>query len=165
MEPHWELNDASPAPEKAKSLQRQKGVGLYQDPLSTDERTSRTTTNVDGNRRGDDFGAHYNMSDDSPGAKIPHDQRANRADMAANWGFESPLPERKIYKTAGDGMGGRAGARAWGIGDGKQRSIWTEHIISLTKATESDPEVDADVRPSARSRRQQAQAGADNVDF
>lgn len=49
--------------------------------------------------------------------------------------------------TVGDGMGSRSGGRAWGIGD------------------DSDPEIDTEVRPSARSRRQQeARAGAE-LDF
>lgn len=52
--------------------------------------------------------------------------------------------QKKIYVTAGDGMGGRkASGRAWGFGD------------------ESDPEVESETRPSARSRRAQAGSGAD----
>ncbi|CAK4032574.1 Hypothetical predicted protein [Lecanosticta acicola] len=122
-DPHFELVDESPAPAKAKSFQRQKGMGLYQDPIMEDERAStRNPVKANNGRRGDDFGAHYSMTDNSPAGG------------------------KKIYKTAGDGMGSRAGGRAWGIGD------------------DSDPEVDADVRPSARSR-QQAQAGADDLDF
>lgn len=54
-----------------------------------------------------------------------------------------PEAEKKVYKTAGDGMGGRGGVgRTWGFGD------------------ESDPEDMADYRPSARSRRAQAGGGA-----
>ncbi|KAI5371063.1 Putative NTF2-like domain superfamily protein [Septoria linicola] len=117
-EPHWELNDDSPAPAKVKSLQRQKGLGLYGDPLHADDRVQKAVSKptIDNARRGNDFEAHYSLTD------------------------ESPAGPKKIYKTAGDGMGSRSGGRAWGIGD------------------ESDPEVDADVRPSARSRGQRAQA-------
>ncbi|KAM3415332.1 hypothetical protein BST61_g8861 [Cercospora zeina] len=116
-ESHWELNDDSPAGAKAKSFQRQKGLGLYGDPLHADDRVKKAAQkpNVNNARRGDDFEAHYSFADESPAPK-------------------------KIYKTAGDGMGSRSGGRAWGIGD------------------ESDPEVDADVRPTARSRGQRAQA-------
>ncbi len=46
---------------------------------------------------------------------------------------------KKIYKTAGDGLGGRAGQRSWGFGD------------------DSDPEVQAE---KVRGRRGQAKAGA-----
>ncbi|KAF2209333.1 hypothetical protein CERZMDRAFT_107179 [Cercospora zeae-maydis SCOH1-5] len=116
-EAHWELNDDSPAAGQTKSFQRQKGLGLYGDPLHADDRVQKPAQkpNVNNSRRGDDFQAHYSFADESPAPK-------------------------KIYKTAGDGMGSRSGGRAWGIGD------------------ESDPEVDADVRPSARSRGQRAQA-------
>jgi len=123
-EQHFQLTDISPAAgtEKPKSFQRQKGMGLYQDPLHADERAQVNQTNVNNSRRDEDFGAHYSMTD------------------------AAPLGEKKIYKTAGDGMGGRKGSgRTWGFGD------------------DSDPDVpDADVRPSARNRRgMQSQAGAE----
>lgn len=112
-EPHWEMADESPAPSKMKSFQRQKGMGLYQDPLAEDERTStRNRMNVNNNRRGDDFGPHYSMTDNSPAGGKQQSKASTRSDLAANWGFESPQ-EKKIYKTAGDGMGNRAGPRAW----------------------------------------------------
>lgn len=83
-EPHWELNDESPAPAKAKSFQRQKGLGLYGDPLHADDRVQKPAQkpNVNNSRRGDDFQAHYSFAD------------------------ESPAPAKKIYKTAGDGKSG-----------------------------------------------------------
>ncbi|KAI7636971.1 hypothetical protein KC343_g965, partial [Hortaea werneckii] len=109
-------------------------------------------------RRADDFDAHYPMGSESPAAaagkenSLPTTNPSKsagkvRSDLESHWGFGTPEPEKKIYKTAGDGMGGRRdGARIWGIGD------------------ESDPEVDADVRSTARSRSgrpaTQAQAGA-----
>ncbi|KJX93531.1 hypothetical protein TI39_contig4297g00003 [Zymoseptoria brevis] len=183
---HFDMTDASEGPVKeyevGKSLQRQKGMGLYQDPTMEDERTSygsrsaekTVSTNTNNSRRGDDFGPHYSMSDNSPagskGAQAPN-KRGTRTDLSTNWGFDGQVDApkkiyktagdgmgsrkvaeepttapKKIYKTAGDGMGSRSGGRAWGIGD------------------ESDPEIDADVRPSARTRRAQAQAGAD-LDF
>ena len=149
--PQWDLTDESPNPTKPKSFQRQKGMGLYQDPLQDDERTangakSTTTTAVNNTRRGDDFSAHYAMADDSPaGAKVAQNKRAARSDLNANWGFGSPIQEKKIYKTAGDGMGSRKGGRTWSFGD-------------------EQTEADAEVRSTARSR-VQAQAGADELEF
>ncbi|KAJ8612421.1 hypothetical protein MRB53_037462 [Persea americana] len=100
----------------------------------------RPTTNVDAARRGQDFGAHYTIVDKSPaGAPTPKPKVAARQELQPSWGFSEPTVEKKIYKTAGDGMGGR-GARAWGIGD------------------ESDPEIQEKER---RGRRAQAKAGAD----
>ena len=113
-------------------------------------RTKATTTNVNNARRGDDFGSHHAIADNSPAvAKAQKTKSNTRPDQKSSWSH-GESEGKKIYKTAGDGMGSRSGGRAWGIGD------------------ESDPEVDADVRPSARSRRaQQAQAGAgaDDSDF
>ena len=122
-------------------------------------------------RRGNDFGSQYTMADKPPqNENLPPSKRSTRSDMEQHWQYEDreilqqryktagdgmggrkganpiwmePEQDKKIYKTAGDGMGGRnVGGRSWGIGD------------------ESDPEVDADVRPSTRNRRFQAQAGA-----
>ena len=153
-DPNFQFTDeSSPATAKPKSLQRQKGMGLYQDLIGEEDSNAQSTrasqnasTNVNNNRRGNDFGAHYSMTD-SP---APNDEnsapnkRANRSDMDQHWGHETPPKEKQMYKTAGDGMGGRAGARLWGIGD------------------DSDPEVQANVRPSARSRRAvQAPTGAE----
>lgn len=101
-------------PDKAKSLQRQKGMGLYQDSTVDDERSSmaqehpqsaNVSTNVNNSRRGDDFGAHYKLSDESPaGAKPPANKRGTRTELTSNWGHDSPKSEKKIYKTAGDGV-------------------------------------------------------------
>ncbi|KAF2159147.1 hypothetical protein M409DRAFT_71267 [Zasmidium cellare ATCC 36951] len=149
--PQWDMTDESPNPTKVKSFQRQKGMGLYQDPLQDDERTangtkSSATTSTNNTRRGDDFSAHYAMADDSPaGAKVAQNKHAARADLNANWGFGSPIQEKKIYKTAGDGMGSRKGGRTWSFGD-------------------EEKEADAAVRSTARSRAQ-AQAGADELEF
>ncbi|CAK1354817.1 unnamed protein product [Cercospora beticola] len=149
-EPHWELNDESPAPAKAKSFQRQKGLGLYGDPLHADDRVQKPAQkpNVNNSRREDDFEAHYSFADESPAPvkkiyKTAGDGMGSRSD--GNFADGSTASGKKIYKTAGDGMGSRSGGRSWGIGD------------------ESDPEVDAEVRPTARSRgqRSQARSGAD----
>lgn len=117
---HFAIADSSPAPDKlAKSLQREKGMALYRNDLFvTEQEQDPNTSNA----------------------------TKSRADTDSHWSHGTPeLQNRKLYKTAGDGMGGRAtatGGRSWGFGD------------------ESDPEVDADVRPSARTRRAQVEAGA-----
>ncbi|EMC93427.1 hypothetical protein BAUCODRAFT_26718 [Baudoinia panamericana UAMH 10762] len=131
---HFEFTDESPAPaEKGKSFQRQKGMGLYQDPLYADDRTA-----LKGNSRAAyDFGPQYSIADSSPvGQQATKASGKARGDMDSHWSHESPVKEKQIYKTAGDGMGGRkAMTRSWGFGD------------------ESDPEVDnANVRPSTRSK-------------
>ena len=121
---HFQLSDTSPAASgaKPKSFQRQKGMGLYQDPLHSDERTLANQLDHNSTRTGQKFGAHYSMTD------------------------ASPMEHKKIYKTAGDGMGGKKGTdRRWGFGD------------------DSDPDVpDEDMRASARNKSgQQSQAGAE----
>jgi hypothetical protein len=147
---------------------------LYKDSTLVENQASGGNPDIvkaNTGRRGNDFGAHYSMADTPPqNENLPPSKRSTRSDMAQHWKFEDapvekrmyktagdgmggrkggnpiwmePEQDKKIYKTAGDGMGGRnVGGRSWGIGD------------------ESDPEVDADVRSSARSRRTQAQAGA-----
>ncbi|QIW97538.1 hypothetical protein AMS68_003056 [Peltaster fructicola] len=104
-------------------------------------------TTVDNTRRGQDFAAHYEIADESPaGAPKQKHNLAPRAELQPHWGFGTPSPDKKIYKTAGDGMGGRSGARTWGIGQ------------------EWAPENESEIRASARSRRAQPQAdaGAEN---
>jgi len=158
---HFSLTDESPpaaaaAGDQTKTLQRQRGMGLYQDPTFADDRTAvkqsspapTQTTNVNKARRGDEYSMHYTMADDSPAAsKVVKDTRGTRSDMTANWGFGTPVQERKIYKTAGDGMGSRKGGRGWGIGD------------------ESDPEVDDNVRPTARTTRRSEYDRSEDLDF
>ncbi|KAK3675455.1 hypothetical protein LTR78_004538 [Recurvomyces mirabilis] len=146
-DPHFALADDSPAPEKQKSFARHKGMGLYQDPLQDD---SRTAIGKNSHSRANAFEPHYSMADSSPadGHKTQHNATAKsnaaRNDMDANWSFDTPVKEKAIYKTAGNGMGGRRDEdRGWGIGD------------------ESDPEVNGTVGDKMRARRgKQARAGA-----
>lgn len=155
------MSDQSPLPSAnkvTKSFQRQKGMGLYQDPTMEDDRTKfdssqpmekTATTNTDNARRGGDFSAGFAMVDNSPvGSKAaPPNKRGTRTEFTSNWGFDGAVDSppikkiyktagdgmgsrkvqdesvdapntKKIYKTAGDGMGSRLGGRAWGIGDG-----------------------------------------------
>nr|POF12809.1 dihydrofolate reductase [Quercus suber] len=118
-----------------------------------------TATNIDAARRDDlHFGTDY-----SPADGHSKQSTTTRGDLDQHWGFSTPTQDKKIYKTAGDGMGGRAGrnmfeetpptkerkiyktagdgmggrnnsSRLWGIGD------------------ESDPEVEANARSGARGR-------------
>lgn len=111
---HFRIADeSSPAPAtKQKSLQRQKGLGLYQDPLQADERTK--------------------ISSNNPSRKRDE----------SHWDFGTP--EKAIYKTAGNGMGGRRdAAMQWEFGDEGLEDV-------------------SGVRQTARGRqaREQAKAGA-----
>jgi hypothetical protein len=61
-------------------------------------------------------------------------------------------------------MGSRSGARSWGIGDGKfapDPPMGSRHFRTNLGFffSDSDPEIDTSVRPTARSR--QSKPGAD----
>ena len=172
---HFKMTDEGDAAEPPRHKAHAQAMALYHDPVFDEEGTPVTnaqsnTTNTNANRRGDDFGAHYSMTDSPSGdAGAAGPKGTSRSDMEQHWEFSSPkatqkvyktagdgmggrkgqpdwmLPqeqEKKMYKTAGDGMGGRAGRRDWGIGD------------------DSDPEVEADRAKATRGRRGQAAAGA-----
>jgi hypothetical protein len=157
------MSDASPAPapgQKAKSLQRQKGMGLYHDPVMEDERVnaSNTTTNVNNTRRGQDFGSDIaitdsttrsNNEDNAHSAAAAHKGRNNaRSNMKSNWDFGGEeMPIGKIFKTAGDGMGSRLGGRSWGIGD------------------DSDPEVESEKKTRGGRGGRRDQQRAEELDF
>lgn len=146
---HFTIADEYTPEQQRKS---NRGARFDQDPLQ-DGPVAAKRTNMDSTKRGGDLGAHFSTSG-SPSASgkensVPTQAKIGkvRNDLESHWGFGTPEPEPRGYKTAGDGMGGRAGARSWGIGD------------------DSDPEYQADVvRRSARSRSgrtaTQAQAGA-----
>lgn len=165
-ESHFKLAEDSPArvEDKPKTLQRQKGMGLYQDPLREDSRTSVKQPNIAHtahtqpnqsrtSKARTDNDNTTDVSQAQAGQHQPNQSRTSKArtENESHWDFGTPIKDKKIYKTAGDGMGGRSGARSWGIGD------------------DSDPETLADVRPSVRSNgrggRAQAEAGADYSDF
>lgn len=110
---------------------------------------------------------------DSPAQdeNVAPNKRATRSDMEQHWAFSEPSKDKKIYKTAGDGMGGRkSGAPAWaqpeeekkvyktsGDGMGGRRAPGGDQWWDFGEgATEV-----ADARASAaRGRRAQAEAGA-----
>ena len=149
---------------------------LYKDTTIVENQSKGPSSDIvkaNTGRRGDDFGAHYSMSD-SPGQNenAPPSKRSTRSDLEQNWQFEDAPTEKRMYKTAGDGMGGRkGGAPSWMVPEVEKKIYKTAGDGMGGRATagggrswgigdESDPEVDADVRSSARSRRAQAQAGA-----
>lgn len=164
---HFEIADDEPQAEKRKTLQHQQGMAIYDDPTAEENQLKKQSRNTaiasNTGRRGNDFGAHYSMTDDPmPDENTRPTSRGTRSDMSQNWSFGTPTEEKKIYKTAGDGMGNRRGAnplvpdepekpiyktagdgmggrrggsgRGWGIGD------------------DSDIEDDGNIRFSARRR-------------
>lgn len=101
----------------------------YHDEAPNAKQALGTITNVDNNSRARDA-PHFSMNDTSPattankrenrdptaGHKQANDSKARR-NNEASWGFDdTPIQTNKIYKTAGDGMGGRAGSRNWALG-------------------------------------------------
>ncbi|TKA77170.1 hypothetical protein B0A55_04464 [Friedmanniomyces simplex] len=141
-ESHFSIANSSPAAahEKSKSLQRQKGMGLYQDPLHADERTAvRPVTETNKMRRGDDFAPHHTMGDATPSAAdkakefLSKNAGSNmsahtRGDLDSSWDFGTPVQEKKIYKTAGNGMGGHEGE----AGSGSKR----RRVLESTEVTD-----------------------------
>jgi hypothetical protein len=105
---------------------------------------------------------HFEMSDQSPApapgqkantqsAAAPNKPRNARSDMRSHWDFGGDggeeMPIGKIYKTAGNGMGGRLGARSWGIGD------------------DSDPEVEDSKKTRGGRGGRKDQQRAEELDF
>ncbi|KAK5131917.1 hypothetical protein LTR08_000505 [Meristemomyces frigidus] len=122
---HFQLTDnASPAAASSKppSFQRQKGLDLYQDTVHDNARAEHhRQPNINHSRRGDDIGAPYDMMTEASGEDRQVGQgRTSKARTLneSSWDFGEQGPERSVYKTAGDGMGGRKGQghRGWGIG-------------------------------------------------
>jgi hypothetical protein len=121
------------------------GLGLYKDHITgnDDEDTpaaKKPLSNVTGiainnNNRRKDFGAHWDMADQSPSTaqapaaekKLSDDKKKVLSGLDAHWTMyeEEPEQEKKEnmpgaqpIKTVGNGMGGRKGtARNWGFGD------------------------------------------------
>ena len=81
------------------------------------------TTAVKNKNRSKDFGAHWDMTDDSPGLnknvgskKLPTHE--TRKAMNTHWGEYQDSPENKGINIAGNGMGGRKGTEAaWSLFD------------------------------------------------
>lgn len=155
-DPHFAFTDSPQVPAARTQLHHRKaGQGLYTNNISFDEDEpissthhrnnsnnnnqsqndnpiSNITNTTNAARRGDEFGAHYSLTDA---------QNTPPTGNNGNGALGQKGQYKNIYKTAGDGMGGRKGKdRTWGFGD------------------ESEPEEEV-VRPTARSRRAQAEAG------
>ena len=153
---HFNITDeSSPAPDKPKHHHYDNEMDLYKDSTRVENQGSGANPDIvkaNTGRRGDDFGAHYQMTDSqAQNENTAPNTRATRSDMAHHWKSEDPSTEKrgyktagdgmggrkggtpawmapeqekKIYKTAGDGMGGRnVGARSWGIGDESGKHI------------------------------------------
>lgn len=80
------------------------------------------TTEVKNKNRSKDFGAHFDMTDNSPGAnKIANDNlptHETRSSMNTHWGTHQDSPEGRGINIAGNGMGSRKGAdAAWSLFD------------------------------------------------
>ncbi|KAF2729673.1 hypothetical protein EJ04DRAFT_588341 [Polyplosphaeria fusca] len=159
---HFEFVDdgtpegARPAAVVSRGRLHNKGLGLYKDHVlgeaSDDESHDAykgdvkrplgdVTTHVKNENRKKDFGASWEMADDSPGPQkttfngnengnakhVPEDRKKVVKGMGANWGMYEQSPEQskkenvdtsRGIKTSGNGMGGRKGAgRGWAIGD------------------------------------------------
>jgi hypothetical protein len=141
-DPHFEfVDDGTPeAQRKAPSTKGRvgnKGMGLYQDhvtgtkahdaddtPYDDDQRPlSDVTHNIKNENRSKDFGAHWDMTDDSPAAAkntttkkpLVDDHKATKT----NWSLYQNSPEtRGGIQIAGNGMGGRKGTEAaWSLFD------------------------------------------------
>ena len=168
-DPHFAINDeSSPAVDRPKSSHAQQVRDIYDDPTEEDNQMKKSARNTgfksDNSRRGDDFGAHYSMADTQDQNAAPN-KGSSRADMQEQWNFGTPAEEKKIYRTAGDGMGSRKGADTAEVtkkplyktaGDGMGGRRGGNRLWGF--GDDSDPEVEADVRKTARSRQQQAGA-------
>jgi hypothetical protein len=87
-------------------------------PMPANDRAA-TAISKSSSARADNDRAHYSIQDNSPAYSDPNKTKKGtnyRTEIDANWGYETPLKEKAIYKTAGDGMGGRrdAGGPIWG---------------------------------------------------
>lgn len=87
-----------------------------------------------------DAQTHFSLDSQSPSdQKLPLRDNSNisnaRRNEELNSRFDAPSPagenqpksqQPKIYKTAGDGLGGRAGARTWDIFGGEEEDANTD---------------------------------------
>lgn len=151
-DPHFNMTDApSPAVPRQPKNTRPDSLGTNlktEGGVLTAEQKKPLTSNQNSSniRRGPDINTHYTSTDASPG--VSNDENARRDDFRqggrntksssraendkAHWRVdETPEKVGKIYKTAGDGMGGRKDAdRSWMIG--QEHSEPTEAKIYKT---------------------------------
>lgn len=129
-DPHFEfVDDGTPEAQRkqvTKGRIGNKGQGLYEDHVTntTDDALdgaaqgdskralNDVTRTVKNKNRSKDFGAHWEMNDNSPregknGSKQPdHEERSH---MKTHWGTHQDSPEARGINIAGNGMGGRKG--------------------------------------------------------
>ena len=151
---HFEFeDDGTPEGQRkappAKGRLQNKGMGLYRDHVthstSDDEGDNAyegdskrplgdVTTAVRNENRKKDFGAQWEINDNSPAAdNTTFDKSGNgkilKSAMATNWEMYEQSPEQskkenvnsRAIKTAGNGMGGRKGTGAtWSFGGGEE---------------------------------------------
>ncbi|KAJ4345275.1 uncharacterized protein N0V89_011405 [Didymosphaeria variabile] len=83
----------------------------------------KDTHHIQNDIRKKDFGAHWEMKDDSPGGhkmpenKLTQNQQKVLKTMDANWSNYEPSPQQQKIKIAGNGMGGRSNAAQWNMFD------------------------------------------------
>lgn len=136
---HFEFRDdgtleGQSKPSTNKGRLQNKGMGLYKDhvlgqgddefdtPQGDNKRPlNDVTTQVKNENRQKDFGAHWEMKDESPGPnkmalnngkKLTENQQKLLKTMDADWSNYEPSPEHQKIKIAGNGMGGRKGTES-----------------------------------------------------
>ncbi|KAF1975822.1 hypothetical protein BU23DRAFT_632681 [Bimuria novae-zelandiae CBS 107.79] len=139
---HFEFKDdgtpdaSRKKPFTSKGRQHNTGLGLYKDhvtggdtgnefdtPKGDSKGPLNDVTHVNNEIRQKDFGAHWEMKDNSPGLhrvsnnKPTQNQQKVLKTMDANWGNYEPSPEGQKIKIAGNGMGGRSSASQWSLYD------------------------------------------------
>ncbi|KAJ4287968.1 hypothetical protein N0V90_011983 [Kalmusia sp. IMI 367209] len=137
---HFEFKDdgSSEGREKpftSKGRQHNNGLGLYKDHVLGGDSSSEfdtpkgdskgplnDVTHIKNDIRQKDFGAHWEMKDDSPGfnkaaesKKLTQNQQKVLKTMDANWGNYEPSPEQQKIRIAGNGMGGRKTTASWSL--------------------------------------------------
>ncbi|KAL5121379.1 hypothetical protein ACEQ8H_000847 [Pleosporales sp. CAS-2024a] len=140
-DPQFELvDDGTPEGQRTKAVSSKgrlanKGMGLYQDhvtgttagdaddaPYDDDQHPlSDVTHNIKKENRSKDFGAHWDMTDDSPAASKTAPPKKPSVDHKAtktNWSLYQNSPEtRGGINIAGNGMGIRKGTESFSLFD------------------------------------------------
>lgn len=168
MEPHFDFDDdGTPEAQRqqasTKGSKGNKGQGLYEDHVThttTQDDSQRgafqgdqtralhdVTTVVKNKNRSKDFGAHFDLRDDSPGAhdsarttKLPRHE--TRSSMQTHWSTQPDAPEDRGINIAGNGMGSRKGTE-WSLFDGEAAAEKTKEnaktgVKSTAIKTEGD---------------------------
>jgi hypothetical protein len=136
-----------------------KGMGLYQDhvtgttagdkddaPYDDDQKPlSDVTHNIENKNRSKDFGAHWEMNDNSPAAAKNGAAKKPVADHKAtktNWSLYQNSPETRAgINVAGNGMGARKGTESFSLFDespGKNENSSNKQGTSRGITTQGD---------------------------